>query len=175
MSKLIALTGRFGRGLMAIVDDIDYDDLIKYRWYGHKSQRGNVYAINRNSIDGRKTTLRMHRVILKLPPAVFDREKREVDHIDGNTLNNKKENLRIVTHQQNCWNSKKIKDSISPYKGVCFDCRRSLWYSRIRFNGKNKFLGYFKTEKEAAHAYDKYAIEIFGENAKLNFPNFNYL
>jgi len=100
-----------------------------------------------------------------------------IDHIDRNPLNNKIENLRLASKQQQAANRDKIshfggKAPVSTYKGVSFDkfkYRPKPWRSTVIFNDKQIFLGTFKTEKEAGLAYDKKALELFGDYAKLNF------
>ena len=90
-----------------------------------------------------------------------------VDHINRNGLDNTRKNLRICTRSENLMNSKKPElNSTSKYKGVN-KCGNS-WRAEIRLNRKGFYLGKFKTEKEAALAYNKKAIELFGEFARLN-------
>jgi len=92
-----------------------------------------------------------------------------VDHIDGDRLNNKFENLRPVNKFQNMWNMGSINGSASKFCGVFFEKKIKKWRAHIRFNGKRKHLGVFKNEVDAAKAYDKAALEFHGEFAKLNF------
>jgi hypothetical protein len=92
-----------------------------------------------------------------------------VDHINGNGLDNRKSNLRICTHQQNCENSRKRKKSFSKYKGVYWSKNAKKWVAQITIDGKSKHLGYFELEEDAAAAYDKAAVKYFGEFACLNF------
>lgn len=95
-----------------------------------------------------------------------------VDHINGNTLDNRKCNLRICTHQQNQWNRKKA-PGMCRFKGVTFfkrAARSCCWVARIESNGKRQFLGGFATTLEAAIAYDDAAATLFGRYAGLNFP-----
>ena len=92
-----------------------------------------------------------------------------VDHIDRNKLNNHLLNLRWCTKQENQYNRSKNKNGTSVYKGVSFHKKANKWLSRINQYGHPIHLGYFTDESEAAHAYDRKAIELFGVFAKLNF------
>jgi hypothetical protein len=93
---------------------------------------------------------------------------KEIDHIDGNPSNNKIENLREVTHQQNLMNQKSQCGCSSIYKGVCWDKQTNKWIVHIKINGKQKHLGRFKSEINAAKAYNKAAIKFHEEYANLN-------
>jgi len=116
------------------------------------------------TFNGKNTA--MHRFIMKPPDDLV------VDHIDGNGLNNTRANLRICTYQQNIFNRKGWgKDS--KYKGVSWDKRSKKWRAKIRYNSKDKHLGVFEDEIEAAKEYDKEAAKLFGEFAYLNFPEDN--
>ncbi len=106
----------------------------------------------------------MHRMIMGEPKGMF------VDHIDGNSQNNRRSNLRICTPAQNLQNQRP-KGGTSRYKGVYFHKKDNKWMAKIGFNGKNTYLGLFEDEILAARAYDKKAKELFGEFAYLNFPN----
>jgi hypothetical protein len=150
------------QGMVTFVDDDDFEELNRFKWCAAKS--GNTFYAYRKV--SHYITLRMHRQILDLTdPKIF------TDHIDGNGLNNQKENLRICTNQQNQMNSRKHKDGSSQYKGVYFDKRRQSWTTQIQINGKSIRLGRFKTEKEAAVSYDRAAEKVYGKFAKLNFPS----
>ena len=81
-----------------------------------------------------------------------------VDHINGNTLDNRKSNLRVATVRQNKANSSSKKGSISKYKGVTYCKYHKKWKAAIKFDGVNKHLGYFNNESDAAKAYDKFAV-----------------
>lgn len=106
----------------------------------------------------------MHREIANIP------EDLECDHINGNSLDNRKANLRAATRRQNCWNNSKRKPkSLSKYKGVSFSKRGRPWKAMLTVNGKWIYLGSFNSENQAAKAYDKAARRHFGEFAKLNF------
>lgn len=146
---------KLSQGKVAMVDDSDYDYLMKWRWFAQKSKQ--TYYASRN------TNIRMHRVIMCTP------EGMEVDHINGNGLDNQKYNLRNCTPNQNRINRMSNLNGSSKYKGVSICRKRGKAEANISKNGKNKFIGYFKTEVEAALAYDKKAKELHGEYAKLNF------
>jgi hypothetical protein len=120
----------------------------------------------------------MHRELIKCP------DDKEVDHINRNTLDNRKSNLRICNRTQNNYNSKKRNRQSnyhpqSKYKGVryvfCIKpdgrkyTRRKPWAASGRLNSKNVHLGYYTTEEEAAKKYDEFAIKHYGEFARLNF------
>ena len=95
--------------------------------------------------------------------------KRCVDHIDGNRLNNHKNNLRFASHTENSRNRKKTnKPTSSIYKGVSFHKPLQKWVAHIRPASKTQHLGYFANEREAAMAYNKAALEHFGNFAKIN-------
>jgi hypothetical protein len=153
--KTIPLT----QGQSALVDDDDYEELSKHKWYAHMSH-GHYYAI-RNSLrqNGKRTAVKMHRQIINVPDGMA------TDHINGDGLDNRKCNLRICNPQQNNTNSKKRTNSTSVYKGVFKVKGCNRWAAKAR----REYLGLFKSEKEAAKAYDVKAKELFGEYARLNF------
>jgi hypothetical protein len=97
------------------------------------------------------------------------KEEEYVDHIDGNTLNNQRSNLRIVNRFQNGMNQGKHKNNTSGYKGV--NSNGFNYMARIRVNGERIYIGTYSTVEEAGRAYDNKAKELHGEFAKLNFPN----
>lgn len=138
-----------------LIDDDRYHDLLKYRWV--KNRDGYAHA----KIE--KKDVRMHRYLLNYNGSD------SVDHINGNRLDNRVNNLRIVTAQQNSQNATVRKDSTSGFIGV--SKRELKWRASIRLNGKCEYLGTFLTPKEAALARDKKAKELnaLGNNYKLNF------
>ncbi len=144
---------------------IDYEDLFwlqQWKWYS--SKRG--YA-RRNAVGTADTSSTlMQRVILEFHGK--DLTGLDVDHINGNPLDNRKSNLRVTTHQQNGFNRKISKNNTSGYKGVSFDKRRNKYVANIKVNYKIIYLGGYETAKEAAIAYNEAAKIHFGEYAKLN-------
>jgi hypothetical protein len=156
--KRILLT----RGYEALVDDGDYPSLNEYPWHVMDS-RGKQYAARAsyaNLPDGE--TIYMHREIVRVPVGLF------IDHINGNGLDNRKANLRICTHRQNCANRKPYKNCSSRFKGVCWVKKLSKWMARIKVDGESIYLGVFSSEIEAAEAYNEAALKYFGEFALLN-------
>lgn len=154
------------RGLFALVDDEDYDMLIKFNWHAQKC-RDAFYAERKEWDASKKKMVRvaMHRLILGLTDKNI-----EGDHIDRNGLNNQKNNLRAVTGHQNSFNKGAHKNSSSKYKGVtCVG--NGKWTARIMVNKVQYYLGRFIDEIEAAKRYDAEAVKVHGEFAYLNFPN----
>ena len=156
----IPLTGRNGAGRVAIVDSADAADLQMYRWHAFIDRSGNVYARRAYKEDGRVRCERMHRRITGLPG--------RVDHANGNTLDNRRVNLRAATAAQNVANSSKRSGSTSRFKGV--SRAGSSWLAHIKSGGRSRHLGRFADEAAAARAYDEAARAGFGEFARLNFP-----
>lgn len=147
--------------LVALVDDGDYERVARYRWRAH-CHHGNWYAVRSLG----RLTIRMHRFILEL-----NNPKVQVDHKNGDGLDNTRENIRIATVAQNQYNQKRRKDNPSGYKGVNRQQRSDKWRARIKVSGRMVQLGVFVTPEEAARAYDQRASELWGDYARLNFPN----
>ena len=141
---------------MIIVDLEDASILTDYCW-----NTSTGYASRSVKRERGWTTEYLHRVIINAPIGL------EVDHINGNKLDNRRKNLRVCTRKQNGRNTSS-KTGSSRYKGVALEKRRNKWRADICVSGKNKFLGYFETEEEAANAYDSAAVELFGEYAAIN-------
>lgn len=143
LTKTIPLT----KGYEAMVDDSDYEMLNKVKWCAIVGRSG-VYARRLlPKVDGKHGIQRMHRVIMGLPDTGFP----HVDHINGNTVDNRKCNLRIVTNRQNCMNRHQKKSS--KYPGVTWAKRESRWVAQAQIDGKHISLGYFKSEEDAHKAY----------------------
>jgi len=146
---------------IAIVDNFDYEELSRYKWCAHRD--GNNYYVIRgiyNSITKRTNIIYMHNQIIGF---------KGIDHINGNGLDNRRCNLRTATRSQNAANCRKHnRNASSKFKGVRWCNWVNQWMVRISKNYKSIFIGYFKSEKEAAKAYNEKAKEFFGKYARLN-------
>ena len=151
--KKIPLT----QGKFAIVDDEDFDELMKHKWYTY-NQRGYIYAV-RHSLDKSGKRIWMHRSIINPNENLF------VDHRDGNGLNNTRCNLRVCTKQQNCMNTRLSKRNKSGFKGVYFETNIGKWKAIIVLSGKKKYLGIFDRPETAHAAYIDAAKKYFGDFA----------
>ena len=158
--KKIPLT----QGKFAIVNDIDYAFLTQWKWHFD-----NGYAVRNSKKSDRfikRKRIHMHRVILsrKLGHSDFQ----YTDHKNQNGLDNRRGNLRPASCLQNQRNSKAQRGRSSKFKGVCWRKDSKKWQAKIKFEGHLKHLGLFTDEIEAAKAYNKAALEYFGEFAHLN-------
>jgi hypothetical protein len=140
----------------ALVDDGDYAALAASRW-----SLKNGYAARTVRRDRRVITLYMHRVILDAAPGQI------CDHVNGDKLDNRRENLRLVTSQQNHWNRQKNHNNRSGYKGVRKYGDR--WKASIKVSGRSVHLGYHDSAELAALLYDHAARRFYGPFARLNF------
>lgn len=157
--KEIALS----KGYVSVVDDEDYARISSYKW---------SVSVGRTRSDGTKEAYalcsslnhqKMHRFIAS-PPIGMD-----VDHINGDGLDNRRCNLRICSRSENLRNQRLQAGKSSVYKGVSAHSRAGYWTAQIKVRGKKIHLGVFKSETDAARAYDAAAMREFGEFAKTNF------
>lgn len=162
--KKIKLT----KGYVAIVDDDDYEWAIKRKWQAAVKDTGHVYA--RGWIGGgKKSNTGMHRIIMNAKKGQI------IDHRNGNTLDNRKENLRFCTKSENSSYRVKRAKKTSKYLGVCYSKARAdrhylPWLAQIQKNNRIT-IRFFKSEIEAAKEYDLMATKLHGEFASLNFPH----
>jgi len=157
-----------GEGRYTIVDAEDYYRYGKMKWHigGHGTK---FYAVRTVIVANEEIeTVRLHREIMKAPEGLL------VDHRNGDSLDNRRDNLRLATHSQNTCNNQKRKNTSSRFLGVYLNKEKKRWAVHLRHQGKRIFLGYFDSELEAARAYDRAAIKFHGEFARLNFPREDY-
>ncbi len=148
----------------ALVDNEDYEKVNQYKWHiGYNKKSRTFYALRSqyNKKEKRDITIRMHRFIVNAKKGEM------VDHKKHNGLDNRKSNLRIVNNSQNQMNKRRHKNSTSKYKGV-YRFNKNKWRALIACNKIKHHIGLFINEIEAAKAYNKKAIELFGEYAYLN-------
>lgn len=150
-------------GLKATVDKIDWDAFVcRYTWCIH-FPGGRPYAYAADPYSDDRTHVSMHRLVAAAPRGTI------VDHINGNSLDNRRANLRVATQRGNNRNRRVLPERrSSQFKGVTLDKRRGKWFARIKVNGKTRHLGAYVNESDAARAYDAAAIEFFGEFAATN-------
>lgn len=158
--KTIKLYGKLAKNRFAIIDD-DKEELInKYRWTV-KEDSNNSYA----KCYDKKRCIAMHRLILGITDSSI-----QVDHINHDGLDNRIENLRICSANENQFNQSKQKRK--EFKGVYLKyitrTKKIRWGSQIKYRGTKYYLGTYDTELDAAKAYDKKAEELFGEFACTN-------
>ena len=154
LMKIIELT----QNKVAIVDEEDYEKINVYKWCAIKCKTTWYAARNNYVSKGKQKLLRMHREILNAPLNI------QVDHINGNGLDNRKENLRLCTHQQNQHNKKHPqKNNKFKIKGVHYCKNLNKFRARIGFNNKSIHLGYFNVLGDADSAYRIAEEKYFGE------------
>jgi len=158
MAKEIFLT----QDKVTIVDNEDYDYLMQWKWQFHNGYARRTQHICMIGTKRIKKQVALHRVVLNNPDGL------QVDHINGNKLDNRKENLRVCTCAENVRNRSVSSNNSSGFKGVCWDKRKNKWISSITADSKIFRLGCFASAIEAAKAYNIAAIELHGEFAKLN-------
>jgi hypothetical protein len=154
-------------GFEAIIDAGDAELIGGFVWFARR-QRGNIYAArSQRGVNGKVRQILMHRVIMNEPTNL------QVDHINGDGLDNTRANLRLATPSQNCQNIGKRLNNSSGYKGVCRSSCGKKWRAQIRSpnkkdgSGGKVFLGHFATAEEAYAAYCKASKKLHGEYSKL--------
>lgn len=168
MPREIPLT----KGYVAIVDDEDWEELSKYSWRAHVAPRA-VYGRTSIFVEGKRLDPLLHRMLMGVTDPLL-----EVDHINHNGLDNRRENLRIFPNgsRANHANGRSRLGSTSKYLGVSWFKSLGAWRAQINFGGwpfgQVSFLGYFSSEEAAARAYDVAACDIFGSSANLNFGEY---
>ncbi len=161
--KLIPLT----RGYNAIIDAEDFQRVDEWHWFAIPSKKTkNIYAGRMSRYpNGTNRLILLHRFIKPC--------EKDIDHFDGNTLNNTKLNLRPCDDTQNGGNQKLAKNNKSGYKGVSWFKPMKKWICKIYFKNSQIHIGLFNDKVDAARAYDRAALRYFGEFARLNLPHPN--
>lgn len=155
--KKIALT----KNKFAIVDDSDYDFLNKWKWHIN-STRGKYYAVRNIKLkNGKRSLVKMHRLIMDTSIGM------EVDHIDGDGLNNQRKNLRNCTKFENAKNRLIGKNNKSGFKGVSWNKQKKKWHAYISCNKKLMSLGFFSTKEDAYKSYCDACTKYHREFSKL--------
>lgn len=167
--KYIILSGKYANGRFAVVSDKDFDRLSKYRWRIYKAF-GGEYAKRtvkvRSRLDATRTTttVAMHRDVVRAKIG------ETVDHINRNTLDNQRENLRVCSMGDNLRNGK-LRKNVSGYRGV-YSCAKTHpstpWEVKVRHNYKSIWLGRYASKQEAATVYNNATKKLFGEFAYQN-------
>lgn len=152
-------------GHTVIVDDEDAQLFEGRKWRAVEQTRGKFYIRWQSRISGKFFCLYLHRLIASAPDGSV------VDHIDGDTLNCRRSNLRIGDHVLNARNVGKIRNrsTTSRFKGVNWHKHTRKWVAKIRHLGRQTHLGYFESEVEAAYCYDLASIKFHGYQGKTNF------
>ena len=156
--RMIALT----QGQFTIVDEEDYEILSRWKWQAVWARGTQSYYAQRSSprdVNGKQEIIPMHRQLLGLTKG----NRLKGDHINHDTLDNRRINLRAVTAQQNAQNRKRYRDNRSGFKGVAKNYGQ--WVACITVDGKTTVLGRFATPEAASECYKKAAQERFGEYA----------
>ena len=148
-------------GHVTVLDAADLPLIEPYRWFLKRSNGGKLYVYGYRVGEHKNRRKSMHTVLLDAGPL-------EVDHINGDGLDNRRSNLRAVTHAQNLHNACGRSGSTSPYKGVCWNSQKSKWLAKIKVDGKTRHLGFHTDPWDAAQAYNDAAIESWGEFAFVN-------
>lgn len=163
-AEIIINNNEYGT-LKVLIDLDDIEECKKYKWYIQKVNDGDYFRVC-TCPNGK--TIKLHRFIMKVTD-----ENYEIDHIDGNTLNNRKNNLRICLHIDNMKNQKLNKNNTSGYKGVWLDKNRNVWVAEIHVNNKKIILGY-DTDKEKVIKLRQEAEEMyFGEFMRKGISDMN--
>ena len=147
------------QGQVALVSDEDYDFLNQLKWYAVWNHSTKTFYAVRSACDRQ---IFMHRIILDAPKGI------DGDHRNGNTLDNQRHNLRLDPDRRNTQNTKKYSTNTSGYKGVFWNKKANKWHAQVWYKCKIYYLGLFILKEDAARAYNKKALELHGEFARLN-------
>ena len=145
------------RGYKSLVDDQDYDAVMRHKWFAHIDRGGRISAVA--NIGGK--SVYMHRFLLP--------HHKSIDHVNGIATDNRRVNLRPATCSENNRNNQGRKRKALSLKGIYYRKDRGKYQAQIGFNGRHINLGMFLTAEEAARCYDEAAIRLHGEFARTNY------
>lgn len=153
------------QGFVAKISHSDAKEILQRRWFAVKTKNG-VYAFSSKTLDdGRRINIPLHRFIMNPKGDMV------VDHINGDGLDNRRENLRIASHSQNQWNRRNARNNKTGYKGVSIDKRSGKFRAGISVGGKHIHLGLFSTAEEAAQAYAEASRKYHGEYGRTHLDD----
>lgn len=154
------------KGKYALVSDEDYERVSQFKWTALHSSDGHIwYAYRQPTVNGKRKNVYLHRFVLNEPDGHL------VDHINGDGLDCRRENLRLATEQQNRWNRSRRIQWKSRYVGVVRDHNR--FQARAHAHGERMYFGSYPSEVMAAEVYDAVVRRLRGEFARTNFPYSN--
>lgn len=157
-----------------IIDDEDLPLFLSRKWWPNRSkykQTGLIYFLGYEyDDDGKRHVIGLHRAIMRCTRD----DKIDVDHIDHDTLNNSKYNLRRISHANNMKNYSKPTTNTSGYKGVSFHSATGKYQASIQSNEGQRYLGVYSSAEKAARVYDIASLYLFKEFALTNFPAEEY-
>jgi hypothetical protein len=155
------------QGKEALVDDCDYEYLTQWKWrFERGGHRRTGYAVCWDAGSKLRKLVKMHRLVAERGGLTTD--GKQIDHVDGNGLNNCRDNLRLATSSQNRANLRRARNNTSGFKGVQWHRQNGRFRAYIRVAGRQHHLKYFHDPRDAARAYNEAALKHFGEFACLN-------
>ena len=177
-----------------LIDEEDYELVDGIKWSARTRRSKSIFYVSRSYYRGvvtdsetgkrkrKKDTQQLHREIIKRKLNLQEEDIKglQVDHINGDTLDNRRENLRLVTSKENSWNVGLRKTNSSGYVGVTWREDQQKWRAQAEYiceqtgKRKGKYLGYYNDKEEAARAYDRWIIHNRDECAYTNFPREDY-
>ena len=147
---------RLSRQMVTLVDDADYEELSAFKWYAHSAPGGKFYAAHKVKRGSKWTVEYMHRRIIRPAPHL------DVDHCNGESLDNRRSNLKACSRAENLRNSRLYLTG-----GAYFDRHTGKWFARTSINGKNVFLGRFRSRVEAMERVWEARLKAFGVDTKM--------
>lgn len=144
-----------------LVDDLDYEVLKRWTWHAKKDKSGKIYVQHTTHVGGTPVALKMHRFLMECPRG------KVIDHINGDSLDNRRENLRIVSVRENNFNIRRVAGATG-LRGVSYNRSSKMYEANVSKDSVKYYLGMFDNAYDAARAYDEKALELFGELALTN-------